>query len=80
MQMKPYLFCQGVFHFVDGSVSCPPSHVFDSSAGSSFTISPFFLHWKQHDQLILSALLSSLRGGVASRGRLSYLIMRLVHS
>jgi len=60
MQMKPYLLGQGVFHFLDGSVSCPPSHVSDSSAGSSSTISPSFLRWKQQDQLILSALLSSL--------------------
>jgi hypothetical protein len=60
MQMKPYLLGQGVFHFVDGSVSCPPSHIFDSSAGSSSTINPSFLRWKQHDQLILSALLFSL--------------------
>jgi len=58
--MKPYLLGQGVFHFVDGSVSCPPSHIFDSSAGSSSTISPSFLRWKKQDQLILSALLSSL--------------------
>jgi hypothetical protein len=60
MQMKPYLLGQGVFHFVNGSVSCPPSHVSDSSAGSSSTINPSFLCWKQQDQLILSALLSSL--------------------
>jgi len=60
MQMKPYLLSQGVFHFIDGFMSCPPSHVYDSSVGSSFTINPSFLWWKQHDQLILSALLSSL--------------------
>jgi hypothetical protein len=60
MQMKPYLLGQGIFHFVDGSVSCPLSHVSDSSAGSSSTINPSFLHWKQQYQLILSALLSSL--------------------
>jgi len=60
MQMKPYLIGQGVFHFVNGLVSCPPSYIFDNSVGSSFTISPSFLCWKQHDQLILSALLSSL--------------------
>jgi len=60
MQMKPYLFGQGVFHFVDGSVSCPPSHIFDSSVDSSSTTSPSFLRWKQQNQLILSALLSSL--------------------
>jgi hypothetical protein len=60
MQMKPYLLGQGVFHFVDGSMPCPQSYIFDSSAGSSSTISPSFLRWKQHDQHILSALLSSL--------------------
>jgi hypothetical protein len=60
MQMKPYLLGQGVFHFVDGFVPCPPSHIFDSSAGSSSTTSLSFLRWKQHNQLILSALLSSL--------------------
>jgi len=48
MQMKPYLLGQGVFHFVN------------SSASSSSTINPSFLRWKQHYQLILSALLSSL--------------------
>ena len=41
-------------------MSCPPSHVSDSFVGSSSTINPSFLHWKQRDQLILSALLSSL--------------------
>ena len=56
MQMKPYLLGQGVFHFVDGSVSCPPSHIFDSSAGSSSTINPSFLRWKQHDQLAVDVL------------------------
>jgi hypothetical protein len=60
MQMKPHLLGQGVFHFVDGLVSCPSSHIFNSFAGSSSTISHSFLRWKQHDQIILSALLSSL--------------------
>jgi len=58
--MKPYLLGQGVFHFVDGSVPCPPFYIFGNSTGSSSIISPSFLCWKQHDQLILSALLSSL--------------------
>jgi hypothetical protein len=58
--MKPYLLGQGVFHFFDGSVLCPPSYIFDSSASSSSTISPSFLRWKQQNRLILSALLSSL--------------------
>jgi hypothetical protein len=62
MQMKPYLIGHGVFHFVDGLVSCPPSLVSDSSNdnGSSSAINPSFLRCKQHDQLILNALLSSL--------------------
>ena len=58
--MKPYLLGQGVFHFVDGSLPCPPSHMIDASTGSSSAISPSFLRWQQQDQLILSALLSSL--------------------
>ena len=60
MQMKSYLLGQGVFHFVDGLVPCPPSHVSDCFDGSSSSINPSFLCWKQHDQLILSMLLSSL--------------------
>ena len=60
MQMKPYLLGQGVFHFVDGSVPCPSSHVPDGFEGSSSAINPYFLRWKQQDQLILSVLLSSL--------------------
>ncbi|KAJ6733370.1 hypothetical protein OIU74_005177 [Salix koriyanagi] len=51
MQMKPYLIGQGVFSFVDGSNPCPSSH-----AAATATV----LAWKQQDQLILSALLSSL--------------------
>jgi hypothetical protein len=41
-------------------MSCPPSHVSDSYVGSSSAINPSFLRWKQQDQFILSALLSSL--------------------
>ena len=60
MQMKSYLLGQGIFHFVDGLMSCPPSHVSDNSVGSSSAINPSFLRWKHQDQLILSMLLSSL--------------------
>jgi hypothetical protein len=49
MQMKPYLFGQGVFCFVNGSMLCLPSHIFDSLDGSSSTINPSFLCWKQQD-------------------------------
>jgi len=80
MQMKPYLPGQGVFHFADGLVLCPPSQVSDSSDGSSSAINPSFLCWKQHDQLILSALLSSLHGRRASYGRMSNFFLCLAHS
>jgi hypothetical protein len=81
MQMKPYLLGQGVFHFVDGLVSCPPFYIFYSSAGSSSTISPSFLRWKQQDPTYFECFaLFSLRGCVASRGRLFYLALRLAHS
>jgi hypothetical protein len=63
--MKPYLIAQGVFLFVNGSHSCSSLHDQSSdpsttSASLSFGRSQAFLKWKQQDQLILSALLSSL--------------------
>jgi len=36
MQMKSYLLGQCVFHFVDGLVPCPPSHVSNNSTGFVF--------------------------------------------
>jgi len=82
MQMKPYLIGQGIFHFVNDLLWCPPSHVSDCSDGSSSAINPFFIHWKQYDQLILSALLSSLslHERPASCGRLSDFFFYLTHS
>jgi hypothetical protein len=59
MQMKSYLLGQWVFGFVDGSNSCPPLHVF-AVDGISLQVNYSFLRWKQQNQLILSALLSSL--------------------
>jgi len=59
MQMKSYLLGQGVFSFVDGSNSCPSPHVL-AADDTSLQVNEFFVRWKQQDQLILSALLSSL--------------------
>ena len=59
MQMKSYLLGQGVFHFVDDSLSCSSPNVV-ATDGISFQVNHSFLCWKQHGQLILSALLSSL--------------------
>ena len=57
--MKPYFLSQGVFEFVDDSNSCPTPHVFVVD-GTSFQVNHYFLRWKQHDQFILSTMLSSL--------------------
>jgi len=59
MQMLPYLLGQGVFSFVDGSNICLLTHVL-AHDGISLQVNPLFQTWKQQDQLILSALLSSL--------------------
>jgi len=65
MQMKSYLLCQWVFAFVDSLTPCPSPHdlssmVFTASTTFNSSISQAFLTSKQQDQLILSALLSSL--------------------
>ena len=57
--MLPYLLGQGVFDFVNGSNTYPSLHVLTEN-GTSLQVNLLFLRWKQHDQLILSALLSSL--------------------
>jgi hypothetical protein len=59
MQMKPYLLGQGVYSFVDGSLSCPPSHIISSSSVVHVP-NPAFMSWKQQDHLIISIVLSSL--------------------
>lgn len=53
--MEPYLKCQQLFHYVDGS-GTPPSRFLPDST----TINPAYLTWTQTDQLILNALISSL--------------------
>jgi len=59
MQMLPYPLGQGVFGFVDGSNTCPSTHVL-AHDDISLQVNPLFQTWKQQDQFILSALLSSL--------------------
>jgi hypothetical protein len=46
MEMLPYLLGQGVFGFVDGSNTCPSSHVLVGD-GFSLQVNPLFLHRKQ---------------------------------
>ena len=57
--MKSFLLGQGVYSFVDGTLTCPPSHL-EYVAVSSSSVSPAYLTWKQQDHLIMSVLLSSL--------------------
>lgn len=58
MQMKPYFLKQGVFNFVDDSLSCPSPYVVATDV-ISLHVNHYFLRWKQQDYLILSALLFS---------------------
>jgi hypothetical protein len=57
--MKPFHLGQGVYSFVDGTSTCPLSHL-EAAAVSSSSVNPAYLTWKQQDHLIMSALLSSL--------------------
>jgi len=57
--MKSFLLGQGVYSFIDGTSTCPPSHL-ESVAVSSSSVNLAYLTWKQQDHLIMSALLSSL--------------------
>jgi len=50
--MKPYLLGQGVSIFVDGFYSCPSSHVAAIDTISSM-LNPYFILWKQHDQVTM---------------------------
>jgi len=57
--MKSFLLGQGVYSFVDGTSTCPPSHL-ESVVVSSSYVNPVYLTWKQQYHLIMSAILSSL--------------------
>jgi hypothetical protein len=46
MQMLPYLLGQGVFGFVDGSNTCPSTHVL-AHDGISLQVNLLFQTWKQ---------------------------------
>jgi hypothetical protein len=77
MQMKPYILRQGVFHFIDGSLSCPPPRVVAADSVSLQINNSF---WKQQNQLILSALLSFFLMDELHCYRLSNLALCLAYS
>jgi hypothetical protein len=56
-QLIPYLRGQNLFGYLDGSVPCPAITIPNSS---THIPNPEYIHWSQQDQIILSALLSSL--------------------
>ena len=60
-QVVPYLRGQHLFQFVDGSSTIPQPTITASSDGASTTIiNPEFTQWQLQDQIVLSALISSL--------------------
>ncbi|GKE43776.1 retrovirus-related pol polyprotein from transposon TNT 1-94 [Tanacetum coccineum] len=58
-QFLQYLRGQRLLGYVDGTIECPPETIIDSSSNEG-VINPAYQTWFQHDQMILSALLSSL--------------------
>ena len=60
-QILPYLKGQHLFGFVDGTQIPPPQFLpLTTTKGSHLRSNLDFLFWQSHDQLILSALISSL--------------------
>uniref|UniRef100_A0A2N9J507 Retrotransposon Copia-like N-terminal domain-containing protein n=1 Tax=Fagus sylvatica TaxID=28930 RepID=A0A2N9J507_FAGSY len=60
-QIVPYLRGQHLFGFIDGTQSPPPQFLpLSTTESSQPQPNPAFLQWQSQDQLILSALISSL--------------------
>ena len=60
-QIVPYLKGQHLLGFIDGSQTAPSSFLpLTSTEISEPTLNPAFLAWQSQDQMILSALISSL--------------------
>ncbi|GAA0153962.1 hypothetical protein LIER_37777 [Lithospermum erythrorhizon] len=56
--MEPFLRGQRIYGYVDGTLTCPPSHI--SLPNCEFFLNPAHDVWIQQDQLIMSFLISSL--------------------
>lgn len=63
-QLIPYLKGQCLFGYIDGSTPCPPLVIASSrtsvTSASATVSNPAFAHWCEQDQIILSAIISSL--------------------
>ena len=70
-QILPYLKGQHLFGYIDGSISPPPQFLSPTTDNPQPETNPSFLTWQSQDQLILSALISSL-----SENILAYVVKR----
>ena len=60
-QIVPYLKGQHLFSFIDGSQPSPPQFLpLTSTTNRQPSLNPDFLTWQSQDQMILTALISSL--------------------
>ncbi|GJN34181.1 hypothetical protein PR202_gb22825 [Eleusine coracana subsp. coracana] len=63
-QVVPYLKSQGLMGYVDGAISAPSQTIIvepsEESGSPRIAVNPEYTRWYHQDQLILSALLSSL--------------------
>ncbi|KAJ0983553.1 hypothetical protein J5N97_011808 [Dioscorea zingiberensis] len=60
-QMMPYLRGQQLLRFVDGSYPCPEANITTTTeSGATQVPNPEYKAWCQHDQHVLSVILSSL--------------------
>ncbi|KAJ0035570.1 hypothetical protein Pint_25899 [Pistacia integerrima] len=59
-QLIPYLRGQNLFGYLDGSIPYTPITIPSSTNTSIHIPNPEYVHWSQQDQIILSAILSSL--------------------
>ncbi|KAJ0962599.1 hypothetical protein J5N97_027721 [Dioscorea zingiberensis] len=68
VQFMPYLRSQQLLGYVDGSTACPAKTVTQTmESGATQVPNPDYKVWLQQDQLVLSALLSSLSEEVLSQ-------------
>ena len=71
-QIVPYLHGQRLFGFVDGTISSPSLTIINPEAATSQTVhaeisNPHYSTWYDQDQVVLSALVSSLSENIMAQ-------------
>jgi len=71
-QIVPYLRGQRLFGFVDGTISSPSPTIFNLETATSQTVpaeisNPYYSTWYDQDQVVLSALVSSLSENILAQ-------------